>query len=50
MKKIALIIGIAAMLALTACGGNKKENVQTEAAAQETTAAETTSMGDYTSV
>lgn len=50
MKKIALIIGIAAMLALTACGGNKKENVQTEAAAQETTAAETTSMGDYTAV
>ncbi len=50
MKKIALIIGISAMLALTACGGNKKENVQTEAATQETTAAETTSMGDYTQV
>ena len=50
MKKLALIIGIAAMTALTACGGNKKENVQTEAATQETTAAETTAMGDYTTV
>ena len=54
MKKITLILTAAlAAIAITACGGNKTENVETESAAQETSAqsGETASgSGDYTAV
>ena len=52
MKKITLILTVAAAMALTACGGKNAENVQTEAAATSQAAEETTAeaVGDYTAV
>ena len=50
MKKIAIILAIAAAMALSACGSKNTENVETEAAQkQETSETKAETSGDYNS-